>query len=341
MSLSRSFTSRFAQVSGGWRFKPALLVVLAACSAAAGAVHAQPSSSLRVTEVTQASHPYTTWHCARETLKTRIIGQSLEVVLGDDSRLLTQAISASGARYVAPGDADTEFWGKGRQATVRWSGRALAPCVEQGELATPLRASGNEPFWAVDYDGWRLALSRPGQPVRHFDIEGRAASGEGWQLQGEQDGQALSIDIQTAICVDSMSGLPRPYTVSITMNGETMQGCGGDAAQLLQGVRWKLTAMGGQAVALPAWLQFLPDGRLAGSNGCNRLMGAYDISGEGVRFSQLATTRMACPSDIMAQAGKLDQYLASVHGFSFDAQGALVLKAEQGDLLWKPAADLN
>lgn len=125
-----------------------------------------------------------------------------------------------------------------------------------------------------------------------------------------------------------------------TMNRETTQGR--DAAtQSLQDVRWQLAALAGEAVALPAWLEFLPEGRLAGSNGCNRLMGAYEISGEGMRFSQLGTTRMACPPAIMAQAGKLDQYLASVRGFSFDEQGALVLASEQGETRWQAAAGLK
>jgi len=303
-----------------------------------GVAQAQPSASLRITEVNEASHPYRTWHCAQQAIDVRMIGRSLEVRVEGESRLLQQAISASGARYVMPGDSATEFWSRGGQAHLSWSGRALPLCVEAGTLVTPLRASGNEPFWSVDYDGWRLTLRQPAQPERQFDVERSAPQAGHWALHAT-GGQALSLDIQESLCVDSMSGMPRPYTMSLNMNEQHLQGCGGDPERLLQGVRWQLKAVGGQAVSVPAWLEFLPEQRLAGSNGCNRLMGGYTLSGESLRFSQLGSTRMACPPDIMAQAGEIDRLLAGVHGFSIDAQGRLHLTAPQGELLLQQVSE--
>lgn len=34
--------------------------------------------------------------------------------------------------------------------------------------------------------------------------------------------------------------------------------------------------------------------RVGGSGGCNRLMGTYELDGQSIRFSKMATTRMAC-----------------------------------------------
>ncbi|HSY59082.1 MAG TPA: META domain-containing protein, partial [Terriglobales bacterium] len=34
--------------------------------------------------------------------------------------------------------------------------------------------------------------------------------------------------------------------------------------------------------------------RVGDSGGCNRLMGTYEIDGQSIRFSKMATTRMAC-----------------------------------------------
>lgn len=306
---------------------------VAALSCAAGAAYAQAPSGVRITELSETSHPYATWHCARLPIKTRMIGQALEVVVDGDSRILLPAISASGARYVAPDDAGTEFWSKGGLANATWSGAALPVCAQEGTLVTPLRASGNEPFWAMDYDGWRIALSEPGQPVRHFDVDGQTPSAGGWRLQAAEGQASWQVDITEAVCQDSMSGLPRPYSVVLNMNEQPLQGCGGDPARLLQGVRWTLQTLGDTAVKVAAWLEFLPDNRLAGSNGCNRLMGGYDISGEGIGFSQLGTTRMACAPEVMRQSAVVDQYLATVRGFSFDEQGALVLHAEQGRIV--------
>ncbi|NLC35131.1 MAG: META domain-containing protein, partial [Alcaligenaceae bacterium] len=70
----------------------------------------------------------------------------------------------------------------------------------------------------------------------------------------------------------------------------------------------------------------------AGSDGCNRLIGSYEISGEGIRFSQLGSTRMACQPDTMKQADAIGRQLATVRSFAFDRQGALLLETDQGPL---------
>ncbi len=38
-----------------------------------------------------------------------------------------------------------------------------------------------------------------------------------------------------------------------------------------------------------------PGGRFAGSDGCNRLTGSYELKGETITFSKIAGTMMACP----------------------------------------------
>lgn len=311
------------------------IMALCLSTLAGGPVQAQALQGGRVTEITTVTHPFSTWQCARQPIQVRMIGQFMEVVVGDDSRMLQQAVSASGARYVAPGDPGTEFWSKGGQANVTWSGTALPVCVEEGALMALLRASGNEPFWAVDYDRWSVTLSQPGQPARSFDVKEQSRQGDGWRVRAESGQDNLHLDISPEVCVDNMTGQPHPYTVSLNMNEQTLQGCGGDPARLLQGVRWQLKAIDGKAVTTQASLEFLADNRLAGSNGCNRIIGSYALSGEGLSFSQLASTRMACEPEVMTQADTVDQYLSGARGFAFDDQGALVLKTERGELLFQ------
>ncbi|NLC36385.1 MAG: hypothetical protein GX772_08065, partial [Alcaligenaceae bacterium] len=224
-----------------------------------GLAHAQAPGSLQATEITEASHPYSIWHCARQPIKTRMVGQSLEVRVGDESRFLLPAISASGARYAAPGDSDTEFWSKGGQANVMWSGVALPVCAQEGTLVTPVRASGNEPFWSVEYDGWQITLTEPGQPARQFNQVEQSPSAYGWMLQTPAGEPALQANITEAVCQDSMSGQFYPYTVTLNMNEQTLHGCGGDPARLLQGATWVLKTMDDTAVTVAAHLEFLAD----------------------------------------------------------------------------------
>lgn len=42
------------------------------------------------------------------------------------------------------------------------------------------------------------------------------------------------------------------------------------------------------------YLEFLDDHRLAGTDGCNRLMGGWKAEGDAVEFGQLASTMMYC-----------------------------------------------
>jgi heat shock protein HslJ len=54
------------------------------------------------------------------------------------------------------------------------------------------------------------------------------------------------------------------------------------------------------------------DGRVAGSTGCNRIMGGYEVVDDHtVRFGPLASTRMACSEPLTAQE---DHVLAVLQG---------------------------
>jgi heat shock protein HslJ len=67
----------------------------------------------------------------------------------------------------------------------------------------------------------------------------------------------------------------------------------------LTGVEWILMELNGTtppagAGGRPASLTFAEGGRVSGFGGCNRMTGAYDVSGERLRIGPMASTRMAC-----------------------------------------------
>ncbi len=67
------------------------------------------------------------------------------------------------------------------------------------------------------------------------------------------------------------------------------------------------------------------DGDLGANAGCNSMSGSYDIAGDMLNLSQLATTEMACQADLMAQ----DQWLAAFlpgATVSLDATGMTLAK---------------
>lgn len=294
------------------------------------------SAQVRVTEVTPQSHPYVTLHCAREPVRFRMVGQALELVVRGESRVLLPAMSGSGARYTAPGNPDTEFWGKGPLTTITWDGAVLPTCTEVGAVVTPFRASGNEPFWAVEYTGWQLALERPGQATVTHDAQVLDRRADGLRVQAGSEPGALQLDLTEALCRDTMSGQSYPYRATLQAEGRTLQGCGGDPARLLQGVRWAFTQLNGAPVQAPAFIEFLPDGRVAGHSGCNRFFGEYAVSGEGLRLSGLGSTRMACDDAAMRQEDTLTRLLTGVQSFELIDNNTLQLNAADGQLQAQP-----
>ncbi|WP_128546215.1 META domain-containing protein [Larkinella soli] len=72
---------------------------------------------------------------------------------------------------------------------------------------------------------------------------------------------------------------------------------------------WKLTELRGKAVPVfegpgrePHFILKNQDNRLSGSGGCNRLMGGYELQPNNrIRFTKVASTRMACPDMTVEQ----------------------------------------
>jgi heat shock protein HslJ len=145
--------------------------------------------------------------------------------------------------------------------------------------------------------------------------------------------QNLQVTVTPRLCIDSMSGLPRPDTVSVVLDGRTLRGCGGDPASLLQGGEWTVENIGGAGPVdgSRATLNFDVDGQLSGSASCNRYSGSYRWSGEGLSVSpKTAMTLMACVPALMEQENRFMQLLGQTRGFRFGADGALILEAAGG-----------
>lgn len=71
-------------------------------------------------------------------------------------------------------------------------------------------------------------------------------------------------------------------------------------------------------------LELHEDGRLTGTDGCNRLMGRWVVEGEKVRFEEVAMTMMACPD--------VDQWLASAASAVPGADTLLVYDGEGNEI---------
>ena len=109
----------------------------------------------------------------------------------------------------------------------------------------------------------------------------------------------------------------------------------------LRGTLWKLQALqnsSGPALIEPPGrppelLLAVDQQRVSGTDGCNRLIGGFQLAGEELSFSRLASTKMACLAEVMAFERRYSEALAQVRRWSIDKRNLLLQDAAGRTLL--------
>jgi heat shock protein HslJ len=109
-------------------------------------------------------------------------------------------------------------------------------------------------------------------------------------------------------------------------------------AMPLEGTEWVLdtvaagdavsSALAGTEVTLT-----LEGGAASGTAGCNRFSGGYTLDGGSLSFGPLATTKMACPDDVMDQEQAVLAALEGVAGWAVEGDRLSLADADGGLLL--------
>ena len=269
--------------------------------------------------------------CGQLPISVQGQGESLQLQAGGEQLQLTQAVSASGARYLAEGEPETSLWFKGEQATLVLRGKQYPRCAPAGAIIEPFRASGNEPFWSLSVEQGQMPLSRLNEgELAPQGYRAGDSSGE-WLSDGQPQ---IRLQLSDQLCEDSMSGMSYPQQVRVQVEGKQLEGCGGNTARLLQGGEWVVEDINGGGIIdrSRVTLNFGEDGRIHGRSSCNNYMGQYQLSGEGLSIGPLAGTRMACPPSLMEQEQRVLKNLEAVQRFEFDQTGALLLHSAEGTL---------
>ena len=119
-----------------------------------------------------------------------------------------------------------------------------------------------------------------------------------------EPGEALLVTLEGQIAQRMPMEGPGPVVTLIPIKftdirpGET---CGTNLSVAdLQNTYWKLTRLGNEAVfpsqkQREAHIVMNNENRISGSDGCNRIIGSYQIDGNSIHFSKLGSTMMACP----------------------------------------------
>ena len=88
---------------------------------------------------------------------------------------------------------------------------------------------------------------------------------------------------------------------------------------LLQQHNWELRQIGATEIDLkqkgrPSLVLNATDLSVSGSDGCNRLVGNYQVKDQQIQFQNLVSTRMIC-TDNMQQVEQFNQALSKVKGY--------------------------
>ena len=142
-----------------------------------------------------------------------------------------------------------------------------------------------------------------------------------------------SLTLTTILCAFALMNCNTPTKPIETENpsGESMN-------TSLQETHWKLIELNGQPVTNPAVNQkeaFImlakQDNRLSGSGGCNMMMGGYELmEGNQIKFSNVASTKMACPDMSMEDA--LGKVITDTDNYAINGKFLMLHKAKMAPL---------
>ncbi len=113
----------------------------------------------------------------------------------------------------------------------------------------------------------------------------------------------------------------------------------GDNSQKIPliGTKWLLVELQGQAVVDSGenkelfYIQLSQDGKFSAYAGCNRMFGGYEMKdGLMIRFTGMASTRMACPD--MKTEQILGEVLNSIDNYSLSGNKMTINKAKMAPL---------
>jgi heat shock protein HslJ/uncharacterized membrane protein len=201
--------------------------------------------------------------------------------------------------------------------------------IENLENGIYFRASGNEPAWSLKISEKQIEFNslKPGfesfnsvhvEPVRAMD-----ANVKMYRVATETG--TMSIQIFQKECTNTMSGEKFPYAVEIeiTIKNKSgkLNGCGNYITDAGLHDIWVLEKLNGNAVLPVDFMKELPNleinsstNNFMGFAGCNRMNGTLFFERGLLRFTNVITTRMACPpSNNEAEFLKALQSATSYH----------------------------
>jgi uncharacterized membrane protein len=196
--------------------------------------------------------------------------------------------------------------------------------------AGPYRALGTEPFWSVTVAAGRMTFESPDGPPVSMPAPPPRATANGRRYETSR----LTMDVARGECSDGMSDRRYADTVTVRMDGRTLNGCGGEILPpaSLADTSWSIVEIDGTPVGGEAYhLHFTAD-RLSGQAGCNRFSGTYERTDGTLAAGPIMATRMACPGPRMEHERRVLELLAGMVRIEHPDGDTLLLSGSGGTI---------
>ncbi|MBA4745107.1 MAG: META domain-containing protein [Muricauda sp.] len=173
------------------------------------------------------------------------------------------------------------------------------------------KATGTEPFWGLKIYDDKIELQTMEDTIVTPPSEAIKAQDANIKMfRIKTEATQMDIIISNKECINAMSGEVFPYTVTAsyknTDGDETrvLEGCGSYITDYRLHDIWVLEEMQGAPISkkdfngndVPNMEININNNRFSGFSGCNRMTGSIFYEKDVLRFTQVASTRMACPN---------------------------------------------
>jgi heat shock protein HslJ/uncharacterized lipoprotein YbaY len=269
----------------------------------------------------------TTFRCGALELAVGFFDANAVLAI-DGRRLVLEPVAAeTGARFEAPGDPGTWVWSRGGGVLVSLDGEELPACsVIPPDAPGSYEAQGSGPDWSLRVENGSITLD-PGDGTGTVAAPLPEARFQDGAFLYEIPSAGLTIRITRELCRDVTTGMPFPDTVTATLDGRRLSGCGGNPIELLTGAEWVVEDIARRGIidSSRVTLTFGEEGDLGGMASCNRYATRFEAGRAGASVGQIAATQALCAEALMNQEQVFFAALASIARFDIDATGALLL----------------
>ena len=211
------------------------------------------------------------------------------------------------------------------------------------------KATGNEPFWSLEIDFDQKmhfkSLNHPEDLITPVPEPDFAQDHQVERYRAVTEGGELIVSISRETCTDIMSGDKFPFRVSVSVKLSTddeytdYNGCGRYLLdQRLHNI-WALEEMEGEAVTtedfnleVPTLELFAAEGKIVGTDGCNRMFGKVTGNKSRLEFGVLGSTMMAC---IKMEKSTQFQKLISEQSYDYHFDAGQLLLSRNGKAVLK------